>query len=109
MTKQERLEFLRDLFNLRNEMKQTRLERVEKTEAMSVKMQNRLIDKLHLKIKQYDRGNMLTHIDIPETINAGDLGELVFRLDKEKGTIRILKRIYSSKNDEEKENETRRK
>ena len=47
--------------------------------------------------------------DIPETINAGDLGELVFRIDKEKGNIRILKRIYSSKNDEEKENETRRK
>ena len=103
MTKQERLEFLRDLLNLRNEIKQTRLERVEKTESMSVKMQNRLIDKLHLKIKHYDRRNMLSHIDIPETINAGDLGELVFRLDKEKGTIRILKRIYSSKNDEEKE------
>ena len=92
---------MRDLFNLRNEMKQTRLEREGRIQSMTVKVQNRLIDKLHLKVKQYDRGNMLSQIDIPETIHTENLGELVFRIDKEKGNIRILKRIYSSKDEED--------
>ena len=104
MTKQERIKFLRDLFNLRDEMKRSRTEREEKAQSATVSKQNRQFEKLHLKIKHYDRGNMLSHIDIPETIHTENLGELVFRIDKEKGNIRIVKRVYSSKNDEEKEN-----
>ena len=91
--KDERLEFLRHLHKLRNEIN-----------GENVKVKNRRFEKQYLHIKKLQDKHQLPFIDIPETINAGELGELVFRIDKKKGNIRILKRIYNSKNDEEEEN-----
>ncbi len=40
-------------------------------------------------------------IDIPETMHTREHGELVFRIDKENDTIRILRRIYEWDSDKD--------
>jgi len=86
----ERKEFLKQLHKFRNEMKRD-----------SVKIKNRTFEKQHLIIKTKQDMGMLPYIEIPEVMHTKEHGDLVFRIDKENGTIRILKRMYEWDSDKD--------
>ena len=86
----ERREFLKQLHKFRNEMKRD-----------SVKIKNRTFEKQHLIIKSKQDNGMLPYIEIPEVMHTKEHGDLVFRIDKENGTIRILKRMYEWDSDKD--------
>ena len=86
----ERLEFLKQLHKFRNEIQRD-----------SAKIKNRTIEKQHLIIKSRQDNGTLSHIEIPETMHTKEHGDLVFRIDKENGSIRILKRMYEWDSDKD--------
>ena len=88
--REERLEFLRNLHRLRN-----------KTSNENVKIKHRRFEKQYLHIKKLQDTDQLSFIDIPEVMHTQEHGDLVFRIDKEKGTIRILKRVYEWDSDKD--------
>ena len=88
--RKERLEFLRKMHRLRNEVK-----------GENVKIQNRRFEKLYLHVKKLQNNNQLPFIDIPVVKHTEEWGDLVFRIDKENGTIRILQRVYKWDSDKD--------
>ena len=86
----ERMEFLRQLHNIRNEIKKD-----------NVKLKHRTFEKQHLIIKSKQEKGLLPHIEIPEVMHTAEHGDLVFRIDKENGTIKILKRVYEWDSDKD--------
>ena len=88
--RKERLEFLRKMHRLRNEVK-----------GENVKIQNRRFEKLYLHVKKLQNNNKLPFIDIPVVKHTEEFGDLVFRIDKENGTIRILQRVYKWDSDKD--------
>jgi len=88
--RKERLEFLRKMHKLRNEVK-----------GENVKIQNRRFEKLYLHVKKLQNNNKLPFIDIPVVKHTEEFGDLVFRIDKENGTIRILQRVYKWDSDKD--------
>ena len=88
--REERMHFLRNLARLRN-----------KTNNENVKVRNRKFEKQYLHIKKLQDADQLSFINIPEVMHTQEHGDLVFRIDKEKGTIRILKRIYEWDSDKD--------
>ena len=94
MTEKEKRDFLRDLLELRNNMKRIKKKKVLSEKDLDVRIKNRLLDKLHMKIEKFQEGGVLPQIDIPEVMHTEEHGDLVFRIDHENGGIRILKRIY---------------
>ena len=94
MTEKEKRDFLRDLLELRNNMKRIKKKKVLSEKDLDVRIKNRLLYKLHMKIEKFQEGGVLPQIDIPEVMHTEEHGDLVFRIDHENGGIRILKRIY---------------
>ena len=88
--RKERLEFLRKMHKLRNEIK-----------GENVKIQNRRFEKLYLHVKKLQNNNQLPFIDIPVVKHTEEWGDLVFRIDKENETIRILQRVYKWDSDKD--------
>ena len=88
--RKERLEFLRKMHRLRNEVK-----------GENVKIQNRRFEKLYLHVKKLQNNNQLPFIDIPVVKHTEEWGDLVFRIDKKHNTIRILRRIYEWNSDKD--------
>ena len=88
--RKERLEFLRKMHRLRNEVK-----------GENVKIQNRRFEKLYLHVKKLQNNNKLPFIDIPVVKHTEEWGGLVFRIDKENETIRILQRVYKWDSDKD--------
>ena len=88
--RKERLEFLRKMHRLRNEVK-----------GENVKIRNRRFEKLYFHVKKLQDKNQLPFIKIPEVIHSKEHGDLVFRIDKKNGTIRILQRIYKWDSDKD--------
>jgi len=88
--RKERLEFLRKMHRLRNEVK-----------GENVKIQNRRFEKLYLHVKKLQNNNQLPFIDIPVVKHTEEWGDLVFRIDKENETIRILQRVYKWDSDKD--------
>jgi len=88
--RKERLEFLRKMHRLRNEVK-----------GENVKIQNRRFEKLYLHVKKLQNNNKLPFIDIPVVKHTEEWGDLVFRIDKENETIRILQRVYKWDSDKD--------
>ena len=88
--RKERLEFLRKMHKLRNEVK-----------GENVKIQNRRFEKLYLHVKKLQNNNQLPFIDIPVVKHTEEWGDLVFRIDKENETIRILQRVYKWDSDKD--------
>ena len=88
--RKERLEFLRKMHRLRNEIK-----------GENVKIQNRRFEKLYLHVKKLQNNNKLPFIDIPVVKHTEEWGDLVFRIDKENETIRILQRVYKWDSDKD--------
>ena len=88
--REERMHFLRNLARLRN-----------KTNNENVKVKNRKFEKQYLHIKKLQDRDQLPFIDIPEVMHTQEHGDLVFRIDKENGTIKILKRVYEWDSDKD--------
>ena len=88
--RKERLEFLRKMHKLRNEIK-----------GENVKIQHRRFEKLYLHVKELQNNNKLPFIDIPVVKHTEEWGDLVFRIDKENETIRILQRVYQWDSDKD--------
>ncbi len=81
--KNERLKFLREIYNRRKESKKE-----------TTKMKNRRLEKEWLLIKKLQNSKELPPIEIPVVKHSKEWGDLVFRIDKDEGIIRILQRIY---------------
>ena len=79
----ERLKFLREIYNRRKESKKE-----------TTKMKNRRLEKEWLLIKKLQNSKELPPIEIPVVKHTKEWGDLVFRIDKDEGIIRILQRIY---------------
>jgi len=88
--KNERLEFLRHLHKLRNEIN-----------GENVKILHRKFEKQYLFVKKLQDKNQLPFIEIPEVLHTKKHGDLVFRIDHENGGIRILQRTYKWDSDED--------
>ena len=88
--RKERLEFLRKMHKLRNEIK-----------GENVKIQHRRFEKLYLHVKKLQNNNKLSFIDIPVVKHTEEWGDLVFRIDKKNETIRILQRVYQWDSDKD--------
>ncbi|MDP7368763.1 MAG: hypothetical protein QGH83_16080 [Candidatus Pacebacteria bacterium] len=103
MTEKEKREFLRDLLVFREHIRKSKQKKKKSIpqKEIETRIKNRLLDKLFLKIKALDDGGVLPMIDIPETMHTREHGELVFRIDKENDTIRILRRIYEWDSDKD--------
>ena len=79
----ERYEFLKKLHELKNSVSNE-----------TAKIRNRKLEKQWLHIKKMQNGAELPPIEIPVVKHTKEWGDLVFRIDREKGTIRILQRVY---------------
>ncbi len=81
--KNERLKFLREIYNRRKESKNE-----------TTKMKHRRLEKEWMLIKKLQNSKELPPIEIPVVKHTKEWGDLVFRIDKDEGIIRILQRIY---------------
>ena len=88
--RKERLEFLRNLYQLRGEINDE-----------NVKIKNRKLEKQYLFVKKMQNENKLPFIEIPEVLHTEKHGDLVFRIDHENGSIRILQRTYKGDSGED--------
>ena len=86
----ERLKFLREMHKLRNEVK-----------GENVKIEHRRFEREYLYVKKLQNLNALPYIDIPVVKHTKEWGDLVFRIDKENETIRILQRVYKWDSDKD--------
>ena len=88
--KNERLKFLKEIYNRRNENKNE-----------TPKMKNRRLEKEYLLIKKLQNARELPPIEIPLMKRTKEWGDLVFRIDKDEGTIRIFQRVYQWDSDKD--------
>ena len=88
--KNERLKFLKEIYNRRNTNKNE-----------TPKMKNRRLEKEYLLIKKLQNAKELPPIEIPLMKRTKEWGELVFRIDKDEGTIRIFQRVYQWDSDKD--------
>jgi hypothetical protein len=88
--RKKRLEFLREMHKLRNEVK-----------GENVKIEHRRFEREYLYVKKLQNLNALPYIDIPLVKHTEKFGDLVFRIDKENETIRILQRVYKWDSDKD--------
>tara|TARA_Y100001960_G_scaffold55211_1_gene56598 strand:+ start:1555 stop:1860 length:306 start_codon:yes stop_codon:yes gene_type:complete len=86
----ERLKFLREIYNRRNTNKNE-----------TPKMKNRRLEKEYLLIKKLQNARELPPIEIPLMKRTKEWGDLVFRIDKDEGTIRIFQRVYQWDSDKD--------
>ena len=88
--KNERLKFLKEIYNRRNTNKNE-----------TPKMKNRRLEKEYLLIKKLQNARELPPIEIPLMKRTKEWGDLVFRIDKDEGTIRIFQRDYQWDSDKD--------
>ena len=88
--KNERLKFLKEIYNRRNTNKNE-----------TPKMKNRRLEKEYLLIKKLQNARELPPIEIPLMKRTKEWGDLVFRIDKDEGTIRIFQRVYQWDSDKD--------
>ena len=88
--KNERLKFLKEIYNRRNTNKNE-----------TPKMKNRRLEKEYLLIKKLQNAKELPPIEIPLMKRTKEWGDLVFRIDKDEGTIRIFQRVYQWDSDKD--------
>ena len=102
MNKELRKEFLRNLLELRESMKNTKKnQELKKMVEETFHGKSRTND-LYSKICQLQDNGLLPYIEIPHVLHTEEHGDLVFRIDKEQGRIKIMKRVYEW--DSEKDN-----
>ena len=102
MNAQQKRDFLRNLLEMREEMKDTKKnQQLKKMVDQSFGGQSGT-DRNYNKICQLQDNGLLPFIEIPHVLHTEEHGDLVFRIDKKKGGIRIMKRVYQW--DSEKDN-----
>ena len=102
MNKEQKRKFLRNLLESRESMKNTKKnQELKKMVEETFHGKSRTND-LYSKICQLQDNGLLTYIEIPHVLHTEEHGDLVFRIDKEQGRIKIMKRVYEW--DSEKDN-----
>jgi len=102
MNKEQKRKFLRNLLESRESMKNTKKnQELKKMVEETFHGKSRTND-LYSKICQLQDNGLLPYIEIPHVLHTEEHGDLVFRIDKEQGRIKIMKRVYEW--DSEKDN-----
>jgi len=102
MNKEQKREFLRNLLELRESMKDTKKKQELKKMVEETFKGQSGTDRNYNKICQLQDNGLLPFIEIPHVMHTEEHGDLVFRIDKEQGKIKIMKRLYQW--DSEKDN-----
>jgi dynactin complex subunit len=102
MNKEQKRKFLRNLLESKESMKNTKKnQELKKMVEETFHGKSRTND-LYSKICQLQDNGLLPYIEIPHVLHTEEHGDLVFRIDKEQGRIKIMKRVYEW--DSEKDN-----
>ena len=106
MNEAQKRDFLRNLLEMRESMKNTKKQQ-ELKKMVEETFQGKFAgksstDHLHDKIVELQDSGLLPYIEIPHVMHTKDHGNLVFLIDKKKGKIKIMKRVYQW--DSEKDN-----
>jgi len=102
MNMEQKREFLRNLLELRESMKNTKKKQELKKMVEETFKGQSGTDGNYNKICQLQDNGLLPFIEIPHVMHTEEHGDLVFRIDKKRGKIKIMKRIYEW--DSEKDN-----
>jgi hypothetical protein len=102
MNAQQKRDFLRNLLEMREEMKDTKKNQQLKKMVNETFKGESGTDRNYNKLCQLQDNGLLPFIEIPHVLHTEEHGDLVFRIDKKKGGIRIMKRVYQW--DSEKDN-----
>jgi len=102
MNMEQKRDFLRNLLALRESMKNTKKQQELKKMVEETFQGKSGIDHLQSKIKELQDNGLLPFIEIPHVMHTEEHGDLVFRIDKKREKIKIMKRIYEW--DSEKDN-----
>ena len=102
MNVEQKREFLRNLLELRESMKNTKKKQELKKMVEETFKGQSGTDRNYNKICQLQDNGLLPFIEIPHVMHTEEHGDLVFRIDKKRGKIKIMKRIYEW--DSEKDN-----
>ena len=86
----QRLKFLREIYRRRN-----------KSKNETTKMKHRRLEQEWMLLKKLQTKNELPLIEIPLVKKTEEWGDLVFRIDKKAGTIRIYQRVYQWDSDKD--------
>ena len=102
MNMEQKREFLRNLLELRESMKDTKKKQELKKMVEETFKGQSGTDRNYNKICQLQDNGLLPFIEIPHVMHTEEHGDLVFRIDKKQGKIKIMKRLYQW--DSEKDN-----
>ena len=102
MNAQQKRDFLRNLLEMREDMKDTKKKQLLKKMVNETFKGESGTDRNYNKLCQLQDNGLLPFIEIPHVLHTEEHGDLVFRIDKKKGNIRIMKRVYQG--DSEKDN-----
>jgi hypothetical protein len=100
MNAQQKREFLQNLLDMKEEMKDTKKNQLLKKMVDETFKGESGTDRNYNKLCQLQDNGLLPFIEIPHVLHTEEHGDLVFRIDK--GGIRIMKRVYQW--DSEKDN-----
>tara|TARA_B100000795_G_scaffold138904_1_gene103859 strand:- start:19 stop:339 length:321 start_codon:yes stop_codon:yes gene_type:complete len=102
MNAQQKRDFLRNLLEMREDMKDTKKKQLLKKMVNETFKGESGTDRNYNKLCRLQANGLLPFIEIPHVLHTEEHGDLVFRIDKKKGNIRIMKRVYQW--DSEKDN-----
>jgi hypothetical protein len=102
MNAQQKRDFLRNLLEMREELKGTKKNQLLKKMVDETFKGESGTDRNYNKLCQLQDNGLLPFIEIPHVLHTEEHVDLVFRIDKKKGGIRIMKRVYQW--DSEKDN-----
>ena len=102
MNAQQKRDFLRNLLEMREEMKDTKKNQQLKKMVNETFKGESGTDRNYNKLCQLQDNGLLPFIEIPHVLHTEEHGDLVFRIDKKNGGIKMMKRIYQW--DSEKDN-----
>jgi hypothetical protein len=102
MNAQQKRDFLRNLLEMREDMKDTKKKQLLKKMVDETFKGESGTDRNYNKLCQLQDNGLLPFIEIPHVLHTEEHGDLVFRIDKKNGGIKMMKRIYQW--DSEKDN-----
>ena len=102
MNAQQKRDFLRNLLEMREDMKDTKKNQLLKKMVDETFKGESGTDRNYNKLCQLQDNGLLPFIEIPHVLHTEEHGDLVFRIDKKNGGIKMMKRIYQW--DSEKDN-----
>jgi hypothetical protein len=94
MNAQQKRDFLRNLLEMREEMKGTKKNQLLKKMVDETFKGESGTDRNYNKLCQLQDNGLLPFIEIPHVLHTEEHGDLVFRIDKKNGGIKMMKRIY---------------